>query len=262
MTDVTPAETLVTCMSAQLRDGDVCGMGMGTILPAAAITLASRRHAPSLSVFVTAAGAFQTQLQRVTLTDNGIGSGGVTLGYPALSDLVGQRMGAGAMQFIRPAQIDNLGRINLNLLRAGDRTIRLPGAAGLPELAHHYDRLLFYIPRHDSRTIVERVDFVTGEGRPGASWVVTDLGVFEILESGWRAMSLHSGVEPEQVQERTGFTVTVDSDTGRTPPPAAEELRLLREEVDPHGLRDLELLSAKDRLGKLREIFVLERAAS
>jgi len=43
------------------------------------------------------------------------------------------------------------------------------------------------------------------------------------------------GVSPEQVQQNTGFALDV-SRAALTVPPSAEELRILRDEVDPQRL--------------------------
>jgi glutaconate CoA-transferase subunit B len=45
--------------------------------------------------------------------------------------------------------------------------------------------------------------------------------------------SVHPGVSLEQVQANTGFEMQAASGMGRTDPPQAEELRILREEIDP-----------------------------
>lgn len=45
----------------------------------------------------------------------------------------------------------------------------------------------------------------------------------------------YEGVTPEQVQQNTGFALDV-SRAALTEPPTAEELRILRDEVDPQRL--------------------------
>ena len=48
-----------------------------------------------------------------------------------------------------------------------------------------------------------------------------------------RLISYHPGVTPEVIQQFTGFELLVPDDVIETPRPTAEELRILREEVDP-----------------------------
>jgi len=48
--------------------------------------------------------------------------------------------------------------------------------------------------------------------------------------------SLHPGVDVEKVQSETGFELLVPAEIGRTEPPTEDELRILRDEVDPGRL--------------------------
>ncbi len=45
--------------------------------------------------------------------------------------------------------------------------------------------------------------------------------------------SLNPGVELDQVKENTGFELVIPKEIGRTEAPTDEELRILRDEVDP-----------------------------
>jgi len=100
------------------------------------------------------------------------------------------------------------------------------------------------------------VDMVSGVGNdraaqagPGASRyhdlrrVVTNLAVFDFHpEHGTlRLASVHPGVTVEEVQAATGFSLEVDGEVPQTRLPTAEELRLIREVLDPRGLRDREV---------------------
>jgi glutaconate CoA-transferase subunit B len=48
--------------------------------------------------------------------------------------------------------------------------------------------------------------------------------------------SIHPGVEREDVQEATGWDIEFANDVSETEPPTENELRLLREELDPDGI--------------------------
>ena len=52
-----------------------------------------------------------------------------------------------------------------------------------------------------------------------------------------RVRSLHPGVTVEAVVAATGFSLVVADDVATTRRPAPEELRLIREVLDPDGLR-------------------------
>jgi glutaconate CoA-transferase subunit B len=49
-------------------------------------------------------------------------------------------------------------------------------------------------------------------------------------------LALNPGVTLEQVIENTGFQLIIPDRVDRNEPPTAEELRMLREEVDPNRL--------------------------
>jgi glutaconate CoA-transferase subunit B len=47
-----------------------------------------------------------------------------------------------------------------------------------------------------------------------------------------RLKALHPGVTVDEVKTNTGFELLIPDRVGRNAPPSAEELRLLREEID------------------------------
>ena len=101
------------------------------------------------------------------------------------------------------------------------------------------------------QVFVEKVDMVCGVGydhAAGARYhriprVVSDLGVFDFAtpDRSMRLASLHPGVTSEQVREATSFELAVPDDVPRTRPPTAEELRLIREVIDPGNTRAREV---------------------
>jgi glutaconate CoA-transferase subunit B len=105
--------------------------------------------------------------------------------------------------------------------------------------------------RQAPRSFVERLDFRTSPGHSGdpahdaaRGWsgtgptdVVTDLGtyVFDGATGEMTLATLHPGVSIDDVRASTGWEVRVADDVGTTAPPTDEELRLIREELDPGG---------------------------
>jgi hypothetical protein len=69
-----------------------------------------------------------------------------------------------------------------------------------------------------------------------------------------RLISYHKGNTISRIQAKTGFTFEIAEHVNETKPPSEEELRLLREEIDPLSIRRLELLSGSKRRDLLREI--------
>ncbi|HSO27392.1 MAG TPA: hypothetical protein VLS48_04940, partial [Anaerolineales bacterium] len=170
-------------------------------------------------------------------------------------------------EFFRPAQIDACG--NFNNIAFGQNyqkpRLRLPGSGGIPDVTTFISDIHLYVPRHSRVTFVANVDFVSGLGHnparthgAGPVYLVTDLGQFDFANGRLRLTSLHPGVELKTVQRKTGFDLDLAPDLHETPPPSPEEIRLLREEIDPLGIRRLEALSGAERRQLLREIIRIE----
>ena len=174
------------------------------------------------------------------------------LPYRAIFDLVawGRRhvmMGA--------SQLDRFG--NQNIAAIGDFAkpkAELLGMRGAPGNTLNH-ATSFWIPRHTARVFVERVDVVSGVGFDrartlgrsgrfhGLRRVVTNLAVldFETPDHAMRLRSIHPGVSVDDVLKATGFSLIVPPDLGETRAPSPDELRLLRERIDPTGAGKREL---------------------
>lgn len=149
-------------------------------------------------------------------------------------------------------QIDRYG--NQNLSAFGDDvqkpTRQMFGLRGAPGNSINH-ATSYWVGKHSTRVFTESVDIVCGigydrytEGDPAFRFhvlprVVTNLGVFDFQGPGrtMRAVTLHPGVNAEQVAENTGFEVAGLAEAGVTRDPSAEELRLIREVIDPRGVR-------------------------
>jgi hypothetical protein len=98
----------------------------------------------------------------------------------------------------------------------------------------------------------------------GPRYLVTDLGQFDFGDGNppekphLRLVSYHPGVKIQRIQARTGFKIDIAPGVCETPIPTPQELKLLREEIDPQGIRRLESLSGAPRRQLLREIIADE----
>jgi glutaconate CoA-transferase subunit B len=160
--------------------------------------------------------------------------------------------------FIGGAQMDRFGNLNTSYIfsRSEDqaagppsRGTKLPGSGGAADIAALAHRLLIII-EHERRRFVPRVDYVTspgyGEGgdwrsrvglpRGGPSAAITTLGVLRFDPETREAYldSYHPGGSSEEVQTHTGWDLRVADRVRETPPPTADELRIIRE-YDPQG---------------------------
>ena len=67
---------------------------------------------------------------------------------------------------------------------------------------------------------------------------MTDLETYGFDEESGEMtlLTMHPGVTVDEVRANMGWEPRVATDVRETPPPSDEELRLLREELDPRGM--------------------------
>ncbi|HBX69950.1 MAG TPA: hypothetical protein DEH25_11395 [Chloroflexi bacterium] len=264
-------EIMVACMSRRVQDGEVVAQGIATPLVTAAYLLARQTHAPHL-YFVSAIGQGIcrqpapmgiAKIESLWLDRSLTNIGFVSAAADVLPHLQPK-------EFFRPGQIDMHG--NFNNIAFGDDyarpRLRLPGSGGIPDVTTFISDIHLYVPRHSRVTFVPKLDFLSGLGyhparRHGAGpqYLISDLGQFDFANGRMRLISYHPGITPEHIQKRTGFELEIAPDLHETQPPTPEELNLLREEIDPLGIRQLELLNGAARRQKLREILVEEQTS-
>jgi glutaconate CoA-transferase, subunit B len=220
-------EMMTVAAARELRDGEVCFVGIG--LPSTAANLARGRHAPDV-VLIYESGTIGSKPTRLPLS---IGDGDLAetadavVPVPEIFNywLQGGRIDVG---FLGAAQIDREGNLNSTVIGSYDAPkVRLPGAGGAPEIAALTKRVITII-RQSPRTFVERLDFTTSLGSDGQV-VITDLGVLRRVDGELALTALHPGVTLEQAQEATAWELKVVDELETSDPPTADELGLLRE---------------------------------
>jgi glutaconate CoA-transferase subunit A len=180
-------------------------------------------------------------------------------------------------EVVSAAQIDRNGNTNnIEVVSPSGKRIRLPGQGGMADVANMHKNFLLYLTRHSPLSFVERVDYVsaarglfTDEERaaagyqPGVVQLITNLGVFALHPEHreFELVLIHPGVTIDAVQGATGFTLRLAPDVQVTPAPAPDELRLIRREVDPLGMRRLEFVAGKERGPLLAALIASEEAA-
>lgn len=236
---LTPDVMMAVVMSRLLRDGELAFHGVASPLPMVAILLAKATHAPRL-VYLNITGSVDpspSHLPRSTV-DPALLRG--TRSMITLADAFDlSARGELDTVFLSGVQIDGMGRINMSAIGEYDHPkVRLPGGAGSAFLMSTANRILLWRTRHDTRTFVQELPFVTGSGR--VDRVITPLCVFRLDPERARLVveSIHPYSSPEEVTANTGFAVDVDH-VPTTPPPTEEEMTTL-ERVDPMGIRRTE----------------------
>ncbi|MCO6005083.1 CoA-transferase [Actinoallomurus purpureus] len=148
------------------------------------------------------------------------------------------------------SQIDRFGNTNISCIGDWARPkAQLLGVRGAPGNTR-CDTTSYWIPRHSPRVFVETVDMVSGIGYDRGAHeirvVVTDLAVLDFAtpDRRMRLRSVHPGVTVDEVTTATGFDLVVPPYVPATPVPDAEQLRIIREVLDPKDLREREVPAA------------------
>jgi len=271
-------ELLITCIAHQISDGQIVAQGIATPLVTAGYLLAKCTHAPNLRI-ASAIGqgvcdTYDGSALGIARIENlWLGQALLTLGFVSASADVLSTVHP--LEFFRPGQIDALGNFN-NVAFGSDYQrprLRLPGVGGIPDVTITGHAVHLYVTRHSRVTFVEKCDYISGFGHSsarlygaGPCYLLSDLGQFDWTDGTdgtdriMRLTHLHPGVTVERIRAKTGFVLEVSSNIQETIVPTTEELRLLREVIDPLGVRELEMLGGTARRDKLRAILTSEEA--
>lgn len=232
-----PADLMAVAMARLLRDGERVFHGVASPLPMVAILLAKRLHAPDL-VYLNITGSVDPAPSHLPFSTAAPELLDGTAALVTLADLFDlSARGDLDTAFLGGVQIDGRGRVNMSAI--GDFAhprVRLPGGAGSALILPTAKRTILWRTRHDPRSLVERLDFVTAAGRTDR--LVTPLCVFHMGGDGFELESLYPGVGVEQVREATGFHFSVPSPPSVIEPTPEERATL--ETVDSERVRDIE----------------------
>jgi acyl CoA:acetate/3-ketoacid CoA transferase beta subunit len=245
-TDATLDEVCVAaCADAFRGDGEILASAFGFI-PTIGARLAKATFEPDLLVSDGEAYLVANPLPLAAGAEDKVVEGWMP--FRSVFDMVW----AGRRHAILGAsQIDRFGNSNISCI--GDWStpkVQLIGVRGAPGNSINHP-VSYWIPDHNARVFVERVDMVSGVGNDREDRgpfhdlrrVITNLCVldFETPHRWMRVRSLHPGVTEQQVRDATGFEIDIANDGPTSRAPTEEELRLIRETLDPTGLRKREI---------------------
>jgi len=244
-------ELMTVAAAREIRDGEVVFAGTG--LPMLGVMLAQRTHAPCCCI-IFEAGTIASQLAHLPMS---VGDPRNILGAATaagLNEVFAYVLQAGRVDvgFLSGAQVDRFGNINSTSIGLDPRhpRVRFSGSGGACDIACLAQHTII-IARHEKRRFPERVDYITSPGwlqggesrqragliRGGPGVVVTTKGVmrFRPDTKEMYLASYHPGLTARAVANDTGFPLEIEGAT-ETPVPTAEELRILREVVDPERI--------------------------
>ncbi len=268
--DYKPAELMCVAVAAEIEDGDILILGSFTPLAFASYLLAKVTHAPNVMYMAySSVDARPFRLSFATYeaaaTKGGVARWNMT---ECINSLY---LGVGVdVEPISSIQTDQYGNINLSVVGDYQRPmLRGPGGAGAPEVVKMHRKMLGYFPNHSKRTLVPKVDFITGTRwkigneerikaglRPGPIKLITNLAILIKEEEGrpFKIASVHPGVTVDDVINNTGFELAIPKDVPETEKPTQEQIRILREEVDPYGMVAFDFIPGKERPAYLKQI--------
>jgi len=246
----TSSELMAAAGARELQDGQIVAVGLG--LPVVATFLAKKTHAPTMTIL------FELGVIDPEPIETGVGLADPRVWYRAkvlssFVDILGAVLHKGRVDvgFLGGLEVDCYGNLNSTLIGDPRGKFRhMVGSGGANDIASCARRTVI-IMRHEARKLKEAVSFVTspgyvtgGESRSqagllgGPSRVITDKAIFGFDPETKRMVleSVHPGITVDDVLGTMGFRPIVPPQVAVTEPPTAEQLRLIREVIDPQGV--------------------------
>jgi glutaconate CoA-transferase subunit A len=270
-------EVMAVRLAAEFDDQSFASAGAVSPLANVAYRLAKATHAPRMIIATMSCGHLDIAPSPMVLSLLETLDSETAAAHAGGDETYATFYQAGAVthEIIGAAQVDRRGSVNNIRLRKKDGGfVRLPGQGGMADVANMHRDCVVYVTRHSPLSLVAAVDekssgrgILTAEARarhgyrPGKVKVFTDLCVFELdAASGeLQVVEMLPGVTRQRIIDATGFVVRFAPDCRETPPPSSETLEVLRERIDPHGLRRLEFVGARERGALLSEIIARDR---
>ena len=246
--EYTSFELMAAAGARELKDGEIVGVGLG--LPVVATFLAKKTHAPNITIL------FELGIVDPEPLEIGVhGLSDPRIWYRAkihtsFVDMLGTVLHKGLMDvgFLGGLEVDAYGNLNTTLL--GDpqgKFRRFTGSGGGNDIASSARRTVIII-RHEARKLNQAVSFITSPGYlsggndrasanliGGPSKVITDKAVFDFDPESkhMRIESIHLDSNLDDVLSNMNFKPIVPNQIPTTEPPSKEQVRLIREEIDP-----------------------------
>lgn len=243
-------ELMAVAASREIKDGEKVIVGTG--LPLLGAMLAYKTHAPNMvSIYESGSIDAKPLITPFSVADSCLIPGAGMQG--GLLDALGM-VHAGELDvgFLGGAQVDKYGNLNAHVI--GDYfhpNVRFAGSGGSNDIGCGCKRTIIMM-LHQKRRFVEKVDFLTTPGYfdgfnarkkmsfvgNGPDVVVSTLGTmrFDAVTKEMYLESYHPNVTIEQIKENTGWDLNVSPEIKETEPPTIDEIKILREELDPEGI--------------------------
>src|SRR5581483_7729544 len=268
-------ELMAASLSREYDNSSICSVGSVSPLAMVSYLVAKKTHAPELTIIALNGGLIDIDFLPMSFTlaePLEFGSAKIWWGGDETYHWYYQQ-GRITHEVITVAQLDVHGRTNNAWISTKGKTIRLPGQGGMADVANLHKNFILYLTRHSPERFIEAVEFCTASRglltnserthaglQPGKVRLISDLGIFELDHEvkRFRLVSIHPGIELDHVRAQTGGEFLISEPLLYTEPPSEQDLSLIREKVDPFGIRQLEFVPGRERLGMIQRILDVE----
>jgi glutaconate CoA-transferase subunit B len=249
-TDYSPSELMAVSGARELKDHQIVAVGIG--LPVVASLLAKQSHAPNMTIL------FELGVIDPEPIDNGVGLADPRVWYRSKTfssfvDILGMVLHKGRVDvgFLGGLEVDRFGNLNTTLV--GDpkgKFKHMIGSGGANDIASSANKTIIII-RHEARKLRKTISFITSPGYlsggdsrrkagliGGPDRVITDKAIFGFHPETKQMtlLSIHPGNTLDDVLGTMGFKPDVSKPLPFTEPPSTEQLRLIRENIDPQRM--------------------------
>lgn len=231
-------DTMVCAMARMIQDGDKVFHGVSSHMPMIAVLLAKALYAPN-AVHLNIPGGTDPsprRLKKYTSAGPELLEGARS-SFPLMEVFDLSMRGGLDVAFLSGVQFDVHGNVNASVIGDYQRPkVRLPGGAGSAVLIPTAKKAIIWRTKHDKRTFVPQVDFVTTKGN--VDRIITPFCIFKMEHGEMVLDTIHETSSLKEVEENTGFPIQYTR-IAYTPIPTKEELLALRR-IDPGDFRNIE----------------------
>lgn len=242
------SDFLAVNLSEEIKENETLVQGTSTFIPLVSAMMAMKKKR------INFIGGFwenpEVSLRfPSTFCMNNYKNGGKFLGLSGFLDKL--QKGKINLEFLRPAQVDRFGNMNNTVIGDYENpSIRLPGGMGVEDVIRFLKRAILYVPEHNKKVFVEKVDFVTAAGWDkgrGPEKIITNLCIFEFPKGKITLTAINPLFSIEEVKKETGFDFEVAGEVKEMKLPDEEDFEIMNE-IDPLGLRNLEIKDRRERV--------------
>ena len=233
-----PSDIMTCAMARLIQNSNTVFHGVSSHMPMIAVLLAKALYAPQ-AVHLNIPGGVDPivgELQKYTSAGSGLIENAISE-FP-LAEVFDLSMRGGLdVAFLSGIQFDNRGNVNASVIGDYHRPkVRMPGGAGSAVLIPTVKRAIIWRTKHDRRTFVKQVDFVTTKGN--VDRIITPLCVFKMYKGELILESIHPTSSIEEVADCTSFDIRY-IDLKYTELPTEQEITQLQR-IDPNDYRHIE----------------------